>query len=121
MGVQGYIEASLGRHDLEAVAHLERGIGKGREGAVGHLLDGHAQFLVMDPVTDRVGAADLLAGDSMAQGQVLPLGEAEGILQRLGNMESQGDGVAGLAAHILDGQGVKVAHGDGLQGDVTPG
>ncbi|MCY1425867.1 hypothetical protein D9M71_416730 [compost metagenome] len=99
-----------GRHHFQGVPGFELFVGKRRKASTDHTLDRDAQFTVVDPGADRIGAAYFFAVQLGAHHQVLALGEVEAVLQVLRNLEGDGHRVTGLGAHVLDGQAVKFAH-----------
>ncbi|MCY1280293.1 hypothetical protein D9M70_290760 [compost metagenome] len=109
-GVQFDEEVAGRRHHLQALAGFQAVVGIGGETAAGHTLDRHPQLAVVDAGADGIGAAHFFTVQLGAHHQVLALGEAEGIGEIGGNVEGDGDRVAGFRAHFFDLQAVELAH-----------
>ena len=100
-------EAPLRRHHADRVAGLEVFVDPVGEHAARDLAHAHAQLAVVDTGADGVRAAQVLAGDFLAQREVLALREAEDGTQVLRHVEGDDDGLGRVRLDGTDLQGVE--------------
>src|SRR5665213_2231712 len=102
-------------HHLDPIAGLQPARNMVREHAAGNALHHDAKFapseIVVEPRADRIRAADVLAVDRRAQGQVLAGPEPIGARQPLRHGESERHRVRGLLPLIADRPPVKPRRG----------
>ncbi len=86
--VEFAVETALRRHDLQGVAGFQLLVGPGGENPAVDVLDADAQQAVVQPRADGIRSPYFFAVDLLAQGQVLALDEAKGVLEFLGHLET---------------------------------
>ena len=112
IGVNGLTVSEASGHGRQR-GHVE--VYRGAEYQVDLIPKVRIEVIIEDADADRVGAAQVLARDVMAQGQVLPGLEAECVGQLGRHLEADEHGLVGVGADFTNTQRMEVEAHSGLK------